>query len=214
VSAAVTPAALQAAGAQLARESARCEARGWMPGTAGNLSVVLSRDPLRVAVTASGKDKGELSSADVVVVDAVGDAVPDQPRPDVVPSAEAGLHARIAALTGAGAAVHVHALNAVLAGHHFPDGVVLRDLEMLKGLGFSAHDQDVAIPVVPNSQDMAELADALQERWAALPAGVLAAPAVIVARHGIYTWGDDLVQARHRTELAEALLAIAVATRP
>src|SRR3954468_14767078 len=55
---------LEAAGRALAAEAARFAAMGWMRGTSGNLSVVLDRDPLRLAVTVSGLDKGELTSAD------------------------------------------------------------------------------------------------------------------------------------------------------
>lgn len=198
--------ALEAAGRALAAESARFAGMGWMRGTSGNLSVVLDRDPLRLAVTVSGLDKGELTSADVVVVDELGIAVPDQPRPHLVPSAEAALHARIAAHTGADAVVHVHALAAVLAGHRYPGGVPLRDLEMLKGIGRSAHDETVTIPVVPNSQDMAEVFAAFEPLWDG------ATPAVVVARHGMYAWGQDLLQARHHTEIVEFLLTFAAET--
>jgi methylthioribulose-1-phosphate dehydratase len=198
---------LEAAGRALAAESARFAAMGWMRGTSGNLSVVLDRDPLRVAVTVSGLDKGELTSADVVVVDEHGVAIPDQPRPELPPSAEAALHARIAALTGADAVVHVHAMAAVLAGHWYPDGVPLRDLEMLKGIGRSAHDETVVIPVVPNSQDMAEIAGAFEPQWDGKT------PAFVVARHGMYAWGRDLAQARHHTEILEFLLTFASETR-
>jgi methylthioribulose-1-phosphate dehydratase len=198
---------LEAAGRTLAAESARFAAIGWMRGTSGNLSVVLDRDPLRLAVTVSGLDKGELTSADVVVVDGDGLAVPDQPRPDLVPSAEAALHARIAAVTGAEAVVHVHALAAVLAGHWFPGGVPLRDLEMLKGIGRSAHDETVVVPVVPNSQDMDEVAGAWQPQWDGRT------PGFVVARHGMYAWGRDLAQARHHTEILEFLLTFATETR-
>ena len=198
---------LEAAGRALAAESARFAAMGWMRGTSGNLSGVLDRDPLRLAVTVSGLDKGELTSADAVVVDGAGRAVPDQPRPDLVPSAEAALHARIAAVTGADAVVHVHAMAAVLAGHWFPGGVELRDLEMLKGIGRSAHDETVVVPVVPNSQDMAEIAAAFEPRWDGRT------PAFVVARHGMYAWGRDLAQARHHTEIVEFLLTFASETR-
>jgi methylthioribulose-1-phosphate dehydratase len=198
---------LEAAGRALAAESARFAAMGWMRGTSGNLSVVLDRDPLRLAVTVSGLDKGELTSADVVVVDERGLAVPDQPSPLLVPSAEAALHARIAAGTGADAVVHVHAMAAVLAGHWFPDGVPLRDLEMLKGIGRSAHGETVVVPVVPNSQDMDEIAGAFEPQWDGRT------PAFVVARHGMYAWGRDLAQARHHTEIVEFLLTVATETR-
>ncbi len=199
---------LEAAGRALAAESARFAAMGWMRGTSGNLSVVLGRDPLRLAVTVSGLDKGELTSGDVVVVDERGEAVPDQPRPELPPSAEAALHARVAARTGAGAVVHVHSMAAVLAGHWYPDGLPLRDLEMLKGIGRAAHDETVTVPVVPNSQDMAEIAAAWEPRWDGQ------VPVFVVARHGMYAWGRDLAQARHHTEIAEFLMTFAVETRP
>ncbi|MFI0462877.1 MULTISPECIES: methylthioribulose 1-phosphate dehydratase [Saccharopolyspora] len=196
---------LEQAGAALAAESARMAGLGWMRGTSGNLSVTLQREPLRLAVTASGLDKGELTGEDVVVVDSAGAAVPDQPNPAQRPSAEAGLHARIAAVAGAGAVVHVHMLSAVVAGQRWPGGVVLRDLEMLKGLG--RRDDDVmTVPVVPNSQDMGVLGDAFEAGFDA------ATPAVIVARHGLYVWGRDLVQARHRTECLDWLFQFTLAT--
>jgi methylthioribulose-1-phosphate dehydratase len=197
---------LDSAGRALAEECARYTAMGWMRGTSGNLSVVLDRDPLRLAVTASGLDKGELTHHDVVVVDQCGEAVADQPHPDKVPSAEAGLHARIAAVSGADAVVHVHVLAPVVAGEFWPDGVVLRDLEMLKGFGRSAHDDEVVIPVVPNDQDMRVLGDAFEAGYAA------DTPALVVARHGLYVWGADLRQARHRAECLDWLLRFKVET--
>lgn len=203
----VSAAALERAGWALAVESARFAALGWMRGTAGNLSVVLSRDPLRLAVTVSGTDKGELTDRDVVLVDGAGRAVADQPDPGRRPSAEAELHARIAAVTGAGAVVHGHPLSAVLAAHHWPDGVVLRDLEMLKGLGRAAQGEDVLIPVVANDQDMTVLGDRFER------AHRPGTPVVLVARHGIYAWGPDLLRARHHAEIAEWLLQFQVETR-
>jgi len=203
----ITSGQLEAAGRALAAESARFAAMGWMRGTSGNLSVVLSTDPLRLAVTVSGVDKGELTSRDVVVVDALGHAVPDQPGPGRAPSAEAGLHSRIAALTGAGAVVHVHALSAVLAAHYWPDGPVLRDLEMLKGIGRSAHDEDVLFPVIANGQDMAVLGE---EFVRVHQPGM---PVLLVAWHGMYAWGRDLAQARQHAEIAEWLLRFHVETR-
>jgi methylthioribulose-1-phosphate dehydratase len=87
----------------------------------------------------------------------------------------------------------------VLAAERWPGGVELRDLEMLKGFGRQAHDDLVTIPVVANSQDMTALGDAFEAGFRA------DTPALIVARHGLYVWGSDLLQARHRTECLEWL---------
>ncbi|WPO74808.1 MULTISPECIES: methylthioribulose 1-phosphate dehydratase [unclassified Streptomyces] len=198
-----TPAAaldVEEAGAVLAAEAARFASFGWMRGTSGNLSVVLSREPLRLAVTASGRDKGELTATDVVVTDGQGAAVgPGHP------SAEAALHARVVRLTGAGAVVHVHTVASVVMGQRSPAGIPFEGLEMLKGLGHPTHEVSVTLPVIANSQDMTELGDRLE---AALRPGM---PAVVVAGHGIYVWGADPREARHRAEVVEWLLELALA---
>jgi methylthioribulose-1-phosphate dehydratase len=188
---------LKEAGAQLAAESARFASFGWMRGTSGNLSVVVGRDPLLLAVTASGHDKGELTADDVVLVDGNGAAVRGGK-----PSAEAELHARVAALTGAGAVVHVHTVASVAMGRREPGGIVFKDVEMLKGVGQAAHDVEVTLPVIANSQDMKVLGDRLEA------ARDPRMPAVVVAGHGLYVWGADPRQARHHTEVVEWLLEL------
>jgi methylthioribulose-1-phosphate dehydratase len=200
---------LEQAGAALAAEAARFASFGWMRGTSGNLSLVLSRRPLRLAVTTSGKDKGELTAADITVVDADGRLVPDPQAalPSAKPSAEAALHARIAQMTGANAVVHVHTIASVAAAQRWPAGPVFADLEMLKGIGLPAHGEQVTIPVIANSQNMTELAERLE---AARDPRV---PATVVAEHGLYAWGVDLRQARHHTEIVQWLLELAIATR-
>ncbi|PSJ30237.1 methylthioribulose 1-phosphate dehydratase [Streptosporangium nondiastaticum] len=195
--------ALAEAAAVLAAEAARFASFGWMRGTSGNLSVVTGRDPLRLAVTASGIDKGELTAADVVLVDGDGTAVRGGR-----PSAEAALHARVVRLTGAGAVVHVHTVASVAMARRRPAGVVLRGLEMLKGLGLPADGPAVVLPVIANSQDMRVLGDRLA---AAREPDV---PAVVVAGHGLYVWGADPREARHRTEVVEWLLELALLEPP
>jgi methylthioribulose-1-phosphate dehydratase len=185
-------------GAELAKEAATLASLGWMRATSGNLSAIVQRDPLRLAVTASGLDKGELTAADYVVVDEHGAAVPGQTGR---PSAEAALHGRVAALSGAGAVIHVHPPLAVVAAARWPAGIELENLEMLKALGIPA-DSRVILPVIENSQDMSVLGD----RLAAVFERTV--PAVVVAGHGLYAWGADLRQARHHIEAVESLLQI------
>ena len=192
-------------GARLAAEAARFSALGWMRATSGNLSEVLRTDPLLLAVTASGRDKGELRPDDVAVVDALGDVVDLPGVGSVSPSAEAGLHAHVAEATTARSVVHVHTLNAVEAASRWPDGVVLRDVEMLKALDRRAHDDVVRVPVIANSQDMPELAARFDEVYDGVPA-------LLVAGHGSYVWGADTLQARWRTEALDWLLGFAFRT--
>src|SRR5258705_8269869 len=44
-------------------------ARRWLLGTSGNLSAVVDREPLRLAITPSGADKGELAAAQILLID-------------------------------------------------------------------------------------------------------------------------------------------------
>lgn len=206
-----TAATVSAAGAILADEARRFAGYGWMRGTSGNLSLVVDRDPLTLAVTASGLDKSQLSETDVVLVDAAGAVVnPAEARP---PSAEAGLHAHIARRTGAGAIFHVHAMDAVTAGARWPGGVELRDLEMLKGIGHRAHDELVVIPVIDNHQDMTVEAERFDEVYLPATTETPEVPVMIVAGHGMYAWGATHLDARRHLEIAEWLLRFTVATR-
>lgn len=68
---------------QLADISRTLYERGWMPGTSGNISMRLPDEPGRALITASGRDKGELTARDVVEVAArTGRASrPGQDRP-------------------------------------------------------------------------------------------------------------------------------------
>src|SRR6266478_284380 len=62
--------------------------RGWVLGTSGNFSAVVSREPLRLTITSTGLDKGSLRSAQFVEIDDEANAVRGNGRP----SAEALLH--------------------------------------------------------------------------------------------------------------------------
>ncbi|MBL7491133.1 methylthioribulose 1-phosphate dehydratase [Frankia sp. AgB1.9] len=204
---------LAAAARELVAEAARFAGFGWMRATSGNLSVVLGRHPLRLAVTASGGDKGELAAGDIVLVDSAGRLLPspgagpatagESPsRPAARPSAEAALHARLVAATGAGAVVHLHTLASVRAAGRHPGGLELAGLEMLKALGRPADGPATRLPVIQNSQDMAVLGDA------ALATLEPAVPALLVAGHGLYAWGEDLRSARRHAEAVDWLCAL------
>src|SRR5204863_285193 len=74
------------AAGQLAEVGERFAARNWVLGTSGNFSVVLGRDPLRLAMTRSGVSKGNLDLDAIVEID--GECTVLRP-PGARPSAEA-----------------------------------------------------------------------------------------------------------------------------
>src|SRR4029079_7478306 len=122
---------------QLAEIGRQFYSRGWVLGTSGNFSAVLSRDPLRLAITSSGVDKGTLSPGDILEIDQHGGVVSGSGRP----SAEAGLHRTIVRARGAGAVLHPHSVWGTILSDAPGDGVVLQGYEMLKGLdGVATHE--------------------------------------------------------------------------
>jgi len=187
---------------QVADTTRRLHELGWMRGTSGNVSMVESDDPRVLAVSASGIAKHSMTSAHAVRTDDRGAALPGQ---ELRPSAEARVHAAVIEATGARGVVHVHALSSVLAAARWPGGVPLKDSELLKGIGREANGDVVVVPVVPNSQDMEQLSADILARLD------LDVPGVIVAEHGLYTWGNSLEDAVHRTESLDWLFDLTLA---
>ena len=191
-----------AAAEQLVSVGRRLDARDWVTGTSGNLSVVLSRDPLRLAITSSGAWKGELSADDILEVDDDGAVV----RPgDRRPSAETRLHVEIARARPAGAVLHTHSIwGTILSAQHMSaGGIAIEGYEMLKGLEHvSTHEHREWIPVLENDQNMARLAGRVRQLLAEHPA----CHAFLLHRHGLYTWGETLPQAVRHVEIVEFLL--------
>ena len=177
--------------------------RGWVLGTSGNFSAVVSRDPLRLAITASGVDKGRLGPAQVLEIDGEGRAVRGGGRP----SAETSLHLAIVRARGAGAVLHTHSPWSTLLSdaHAGAGGLAIEGYEMLKGLdGVATHEHREWLPIVENTQD-----------WSAGAAGVQAvlrqrpdAHGLLIRRHGLYTWGRDFDEAVRHLEVLEFLLEV------
>jgi methylthioribulose-1-phosphate dehydratase len=193
---------LATAADQLARIGRRFDERGWVLGTSGNLSVVVNRDPFRLAITCSGAPKGDLNADVIVEVDADGATV----RPnDLKPSAETALHIQIARTRAAGAVLHTHSIwSTVLSARHLSAaGMEIEGYEMLKGLaGVSTHEHREWIPILENDQDIARLSGRVGQLLADHPA----CHAFLLHRHGLYTWGDTLPQAVRHVEIVEFLL--------
>jgi len=178
-----------------------CYARGWVPATSGNFSV---RQGARLLITASGLDKGVLTPAGLLELDLDGRMLAGVGRP----SAETGLHLVIyKAQPEAGAILHVHTVwNTLLSGICEEAGCVeLSGFELLKGLsGVSTHEQVERVPVLRNTQDYAELSGQLKDSLSENPK----AHGVLLSRHGLYTWGKSVSEARRHLEALEFLFEV------
>src|ERR1041385_3395369 len=168
-------------------------ARGGLLGTSGNLSAVVQREPLRIAMSASGVDKGELRAEQVLSIDEEARVVgPNGGKP----SDESLLHIRIVKERGAGAVLHTHSVwNTILSDVYAADGAVkIEGYEMLKGLqGVRTHEHAELLPIVENSQDMPALADTISETLSKHKS----AHGFLLRRHGLYSWGDNQIGRAH-----------------
>jgi len=176
--------------------------RGWMLGTSGNLSTVLSREPLRVAITPSSIDKGRMDAGQILEIDAQGKVLQSAAGRA---SAETLLHLEVIRSTGAAAVMHTHSVWTTILSdfYHTKGGVLIEGYEMLKGLdGVQTHEHREWIPIFENSQDMAALAD----RARVLFTKQTEIHALLVRRHGMYTWGKDLATAARHVEILEFLM--------
>jgi methylthioribulose-1-phosphate dehydratase len=177
-------------------------ARGWVQGTSGNFSAVLSHQPLRLVLTASGLDKRILAPEQFLEIDAAGKVLRGAGRP----SSEAMIHLAIVRQRDVGAVLHTHSIwNTILSEAPDADGIALEGYEMLKGLeGVRTHEHTEWLPILENSQDMARLAKTVETSLAKYPA----AHGLLLRKHGLYTWGRDLAEARRHVEIFEFLMEV------
>lgn len=183
--------------------------RGWMAGTAGNLS--LRQSDGSFWITASGKLKGRLRRADFLRV-APGGEVLERGRPEDHPSAETSLHDSIYRLfPEAGACFHVHSIPANVAARLAPGGSLrLPPLEMIKGLGIWEEEPEVDLAVFPNHAHVPRIAEEMAARFAAEPPRV---PGFLIRDHGLTAWGRDADAALNHVELFEYLFGYLSAAR-
>ena len=64
------------------------------------------------------------------------------------------------------------------------------------------HEHSEWLPIIENSQDMPALADVVGRMLNEHPT----AHGFLLLRHGLYSWGDTLVQAKRHVEILEFLL--------
>ncbi|SDW43699.1 methylthioribulose 1-phosphate dehydratase [Thiocapsa roseopersicina] len=182
-----------------------CFSRGWLPATSGNLSARL--DASRIAITVSGRHKGELDASGIMAMDVDGTILTAGCRP----SAETELHLMLYRRDPSiGAVLHTHSVNATVLSRLAGDALTLSDYEVLKALpGIETHETRLALPVFANDQDIVRLAVEVERALERMPD----LPGYLIAGHGLYTWGSNVADARRRIEAFEFLLECETLTR-
>lgn len=172
------------------------DSKGWVPATSGNFSARLSDGT--IAITVSGRHKGQLERQDIMLIDAQGQSLDGQK-----PSAETLLHTAIyQRYPEIHAVLHPHAMSATLLPRFFPERVVLENYELLKALpGIDTHACRVEIPIFANDQNIPRLAGVVEnyiDRYGDIHA-------YIIAGHGFYTWGPSVTATLRYLEALEFL---------
>ena len=197
-------ATLADAKAQIIAAGRWLDGKGWAPATAGNYSMRLADG--RFAITVSGWHKGRLTEFGVMTVDAEGRSLDGKK-----PSAETALHmALYARFPAVNAVLHSHSPEAVGMSRAYADAPAFRlaGHEMLKVLpGFTTHDAAFDLPIVDNSQDMADIIAALEPAMLAQTPP----PAYLIRGHGLYGWGVDMAEAERAIEGVEWMIAAELA---
>jgi methylthioribulose-1-phosphate dehydratase len=186
--------------------------RAWVSGTGGGICGPADDGGLLLAPT--GVHKELVKVDDFFTVDPSDGSVRSRPEdPSLRPSECNSIFCLAWRERAARSVVHSHALSAVLAGdlatNAGADHIAIRDLEMLKGIRGLGNRDVHLLPVIANTPREPELVGEIQR--------VLDDPrfeqafAILVADHGAYIWGDDIMEAKRHTEVYHFLFEATVA---
>ncbi len=178
--------------------------RGWVLGTSGNFSAKVSEEPLQVCITSSGNEKGALDETHFLEIDDNADVMQGFGSP----SAETMIHLTIYRMRkNVGSILHTHSVwGTILSDIFYTNGAIeIEGYEMLKGLeGVKTHEHREIVPIIENSQDYIALSHVIEN--------VLrensAIHGIFLRRHGLYTWGANVTEAKRHIEIFEFLFEV------
>ncbi|MCO4763550.1 MAG: methylthioribulose 1-phosphate dehydratase [Myxococcales bacterium] len=172
---------------------------GWASGTGGGIAL---REGNTLYMAPSGVEKERLQPQDIFELDLDGSITQAPDKPAKL-TACAPLFMAAFTHRNAGAVLHSHSLNVVLATALVAPGEPLRltRLEMMKGLEGVGYFDSHEIPVIDNTALEHQLAGRMEEAVLAWPH----ANAVIVRNHGVYIWGRDASHAKTQAECLDWL---------
>lgn len=185
---------------QLAATVRFLAAQHWSPATGGNYSARLNTE--QALITQSGKDKRQLTEADLMICSMEG--VPEDES--LKPSAETALHLALYRQSPEiGAVLHTHSVTSTVLSRNTPGHeVLIQGFEMQKSLaGMQSHEGEISLPVFENTQNIPLLAEQVIQRWPRNQS----VPGLLVRGHGLYAWGRDIAEAQRHVEGLEFLMA-------
>lgn len=194
---------------QLSEAGAEFYGRGWVLGTSGNFSALISREPLNICITSSGNEKGKLDETHFLKVNQNAEVIQGEGKP----SAETLLHLTLYYLKSeANSILHTHSVwGTILSDKFYANGAIeIEGYEMLKGLnGVQTHEHREVLPIIENSQDYVALSHVIENVIRENPE----THGIYLRRHGLYTWGNSIAEAKRHIEIFEFLFEVLGRTR-
>ncbi|HIA02438.1 MAG TPA: methylthioribulose 1-phosphate dehydratase, partial [Myxococcales bacterium] len=157
-------------------------------------------------IAPSGVQKERLQPEDLFVLNADGDVIEAPEDKSLKVSACAPLFFNAFRLRNAGAVLHSHSQNAMLATLIFDRVFRVTHLEMMKGISGVGYHDTLEVPIIENTAHECDLADSMAEAMNAFPHS----HAVLVKRHGVYVWGQNWIQAKTHAECYDYLFGAAL----
>lgn len=211
----------------------------WLTGTGGGISIrdLDGPNPNVVFISPSGIQKERLTPREMFAVELPGKTLywpTTLPNGNPLsrdlaasfkykPLACTPLFLSIYRMRDAGACIHTHSQNAVLATLIWEDCSEIRmnNMEQIKALprlalnpltnkvekvGSLHNHETMVIPIVDNTPEEEDLTDMLEQTLAKYPE----ATAILVRRHGIHVWGETVWKAKIYNEAIDYLLEMAI----
>ncbi|GAB0094329.1 Probable methylthioribulose-1-phosphate dehydratase [Sergentomyia squamirostris] len=184
---------------------------GWVTGTGGGISIKLDDE---IYIAPSGVQKERMQPEDLFIQNIDGEDLTVPPEYKKLSKSQCTPLFMLAYKDrNAGAVIHTHSPNAVMATLLW-EGTEFRcsHLEMIKGvfdakLGrYLRYDEELVVPIIENTCFERDLEESLFQAMKEYPG----TQAVLVRRHGVYVWGETWQKAKTMTECYDYLFNIAV----
>ncbi len=174
--------------------------KGWSPATSTNYSFIKNQE---IIISRSGVDKEFFTLNDFIKIDDQGNLL--SPYEQFKTSAETLIHCFIYK--------HFPSTRCILHSHSIPSTILptlqknnehinFGGYEIIKGIkGNETHQTNIQLPVFDNEQDMPKFCKTLENRR-----DELTNFGFLMNKHGLYVWGDNILEAKRHLETWEYLL--------
>jgi methylthioribulose-1-phosphate dehydratase len=178
--------------------------KGWTPATSSNFSL-RSTDTNQFIISRSGVDKSNFKIEDLILINPSGEILSPFNTPKTKSSAETQIHTALyQKYPWINCVLHTHSpLGTALSQVMAQSGeMIFEGLEILKAFeGNSTHELSETLPIVPNSQNIADIIRDMDPHLTS----ELKIHGFLIAGHGLYAWGKDVATAKRHIEAFEFL---------